>query len=264
VTEVVARLPSDDELRLLSADPHQIIGWEPLRQEHDHAVYRLRCSGRSFVLKYVPDPVGRNEIAAYELLESYGVPPITVHGHTAAILLLEDLATSVDWRLANRSDIDRPEVGTAVAGWYRLLHAAGRRLIADPQGTPAFLKRESDVLDAAVVRHIGERLQLPDNPVWELAATHPVELEQALRTLPTTLTYGDFHWTNLALSRDESRPLQAVVFDYHLLGIGPVYSDYRNVLSGLGEPARVTFSAHTVRSMSVRPCSTRRCRSSTH
>ena len=36
-------------------------------------------------------------------------------------------------------------------------------------------------------------------------------------------------WTNLALSREQ--PVRAIVFDYHLLGIGPAASDCRNVAS---------------------------------
>ncbi len=47
-------------------------------------------------------------------------------------------------------------------------------------------------------------------------------VKRAMRALPETLTYNDFHWTNLALSR-QARPVpRAVVYDYHLLGIGPL------------------------------------------
>jgi hypothetical protein len=50
-----------------------------------------------------------------------------------------------------------------------------------------------------------------------------------------------FHWTNLALSRQQCTLVRAIVYDYHLLGIGLAYSDCRNVVSSLGEQARPAF-----------------------
>ena len=49
-------------------------------------------------------------------------------------------------------------------------------------------------------------------------------IRNAAITSAETLTYNDFHWTNLALSRNVE-PIRAVVFDYHLLGLGLRYSD---------------------------------------
>lgn len=130
-----------------------------------------------------------------------------------------------------------------MAGWYRALHAAGRSVLADPRGVPDFLHREADDLDAAAVLQTGARLGLAGEPAWRLAAEQIEALKRAMRALPETLTYNDFHWTNLALSR-QARPVpRAVVYDYHLLGIGPVYSDCRNVGSALRGAARAAFWA---------------------
>jgi len=80
---------------------------------------------------------------------------------------------------------------------------------------------------------------MEQNPVWGVAADHLDPLRVRARNLPMTLNYNDSHWTNLALSRRS--PLKAIVFDYHLLGIGLAWSDCRNVISSLGPAAREAF-----------------------
>lgn len=103
------------------------------------------------------------------------------------------------------------------------------------------LTREVDVLRPCSILEIGKRLGQMDNPVWELAADHIGELQRAVSSMQETLNYNDFHWSNLALSRAREPVLQAIVFDYHLLGIGMRYSDCRNVTWSLGVKARDAF-----------------------
>lgn len=92
-----------------------------------------------------------------------------------------------------------------------------------------------------MILSLGERLGLADLKVWRLAAEHLEGLKKEFRLLPSTLNYNDFDWANLALSREETPGTQAIVFDYHLLGVGPVFSDYRNVIGSLGGKARDAF-----------------------
>lgn len=231
-----ALLPDGLELDRLGIAPEQLQRVELLREKHDNAVYRLTTDRGSFVLKWFSDPTPA-EISAYQLLTAYGVPTLPVHGHTERSLLLEDLATSGAWRLATAEDAEEGEVGMAIAEWYLALHRAGRELLTGP--APDFLKREMDELSADRIVMTGGRLGLSDSPVWQLAAEHIEQLKQAFRALGETLNYNDFHWTNLALSRD--RPPRAIVFDYHLLGIGPAYCDCRNVCGSLGDRAQRGF-----------------------
>ena len=193
------------------------------------------------MLKYFGEENESAEVQSYALLERLGVPTIPVYGRTHNALLLEDLESSATWRLADEEDSGRAETGTAVAGWYGALHSAGSDLMRNPKSAPAYLRRETDPLNAANILQIGQWLDLADNPVWALAAEHIDALKGAIEAGPTTLTYNDFHWTNLALSHEKSPARQAVVFDYHLMGIGPRYSDYRNVLSVLYGPAACAF-----------------------
>ena len=210
-----------------------------MRQKHGNRLYRVKYGQRSFVLKWFDRPSQATEVRSYALLQEIGVPTLPVYGQTENALVLEDLAVSPTWRLAEEVDVERPETGTAVANWYLTLHARGEGLLAGSARTPGFLRREADELDSNSILETGKKLGLAHNPVWKLAAGHIQALKDAMRSLPETLNYNDFHWSNLALSR--ARPLRAVAYDYHLLGIGPRYSDCRNVVGSLGERAVRAF-----------------------
>jgi hypothetical protein len=210
-----------------------------IHQKHGSTLYRVRMDNRSYILKWFSEAAESIEVRCYSLLAEYGVPTLPVHWQTENALLLEDLERSQKWRLARESDIEQPETGIAIAEWYRKLHKAGRSIVKNPDGAPEFLTREADELNADVILSLGEKLGLANTSAWKLSVEHIEKLKQALHSFPETLNYNDFHWTNLALSRAE--PLTAIVYDYHLLGIGSVYSDYRNVCGSLGERAKEAF-----------------------
>ena len=225
--------------RQLGVDPDRITRSEALSERHGHRIWRLHTSEMSYILKWFPDDALAVEVAAYRLLSEWQVPTLPVHGMTDQALLLEDLQSSPCWRLASEEDMDQSRVGEAVAGWYREFHACGCRVLSGDRPRPAFLSRESDCLDEAGILAIGDALGLSDRPIWRLAAEHIRLLKDAETCLSLTLNYNDFYWTNLALSR--TAPLRAVVFDYHLLGMGMRYSDCRNVTGSLGEKAAAAF-----------------------
>lgn len=212
-----------------------------LHRRHGHALYRLRGRGEAFVLKCFDDVAHADEVRAYTLLRWLRVPTLPLHGMTANALLLGDVEASAGWQLAVEADMGRAEVGIAVARWYRVLHERGRAVMGDPHGIPASLRREGDEVDAAAILHTARALGLDGHAVWLLAAAYVDTLKAALRILPETLIFNDFHWTNLALVRDTTVAPRAVVFDYHLLGVGHVCADYRNVCSVLTSVARAAF-----------------------
>lgn len=224
----------------LGLDPAEVTRVELIHRKHGNHLYRVRCDAQPYVLKRFGDPAQATEVQSYTLLQNLGVPTLPVCGQGWDALLLEDLASSSVWRLAEIVDVERSETGAAIARWYLALHSAGQKLLADSATVPAFLRREVDALNAETIIETGERLELAGDPVWRLAADHIEPIKQAMRSLPETLNYNDFYWTNLALSRSES-PLRAIVFDYHLLGIGLRYSDCRNVVGSLGERAAMAF-----------------------
>jgi len=57
-------------------------------------------------------------------------------------------------------------------------------------------------------------------------------------SLPRTLVYSDFHYSNLAVARDG---LSALVFDYNFFYKSYVYSDIRNVCWDFSEEAKASF-----------------------
>jgi hypothetical protein len=210
-----------------------------IHEKHGNRLYRVAVDGGSFVLKWFGEANGAVEVQAYALLERLGVPTLPVHGRGDRALLLEDLAVSETWRPAEEADVERAATGAAVGEWYRTFHAAGQGVVAAPARRPAFLAREIDALDAESIVAAGERLGLGASPGWALAAEHVEAITDAMRALPETLNYNDFYWRNLALSRDA--PLRAVVYDYHLLGIGLRTSDCRNATGSLGDRAAAAF-----------------------
>ena len=213
---------------------------ELLSQRHGHVVWRIGTPQRSYILKWLPEAEASTEAEGYLLLQALGVPTAQLYGYSARALLLEDLAWSDEWRLATAADLARVEAGRAVARWYRVFHNAGEALLA--QGNcPGFLRRETDELDADGILATGRALGLSQNPVWSLAAEHVELLKATVAKLSVTLNYNDFYWTNLALSRGEGSRPEAIIFDYHLLGVGMRYSDCRNVTGSLSDGAVRAF-----------------------
>ena len=227
----------ENSLRTLGLDPTAVTGVEEIARRSGHSVYRVRTTTGSFVAKrFAGVPT---EALAYDLLAQMGVPALPILGRASDALLLPDLATDPRWRLAERDDLTRPEVGTAVARWYRSLHSGGRALLAQQRRFPRFLRRETDGLNPGTITATAARLGLARSQVWALAAQHIVDLKAAAAALPTTLTHNDFYWENLALSRRGD--IRAIVFDYHFLGIGLAAGDHRNVSSVLGGVAQTAF-----------------------
>ena len=226
----------------LGMNPAAVTRTETLSDRHGHSIWRITTQECSYILKWFPEgQSAATEVQAYGLLQELGVPTLPVHAKTSQALLLEDLATSAEWRLAVEDDVADPHVGEAVARWYKSFHELGAELLASNRSVPQLLRREIDSLDQDSILSTGRLLGLADHPVWRLAADSIDLLKDAASNLAETLNYNDFYWTNLALSRSVDPQLNAVVFDYHLLGIGLRYSDCRNVTSSLQKDAVSAF-----------------------
>jgi len=230
-----------DSLRGLSIPAGEVRRVETISVRPGHRLYRILTHRRSYVLKSFSGHGPGNEIEGYGLLRQLGVPTVRVIAKTKTDLLLEDLTGSETWRLATKSDVRERRVGEAVARWFWHFHEKGSALAASGSGLPPFLKREEDLLDPASIEAAGRALGLLQMDSWRLAAEHIELLKLGLAGFGTTLNYNDFHWTNLALSRKAGLGMEAVVFDYDLLGIGTRYSDFRNVMGSLSGEAVTGF-----------------------
>ena len=224
----------------LGKDPHEIRTIELLSGEHNHAIWRITIPEHSYILKWQPAADAMTEIKGYLLLHKLGVPTLPLFGHNLEALLMEDLTCSARWRLATAVDITKAETGRAVANWYKVFHNAGEELLSK-EDCPDFMTREIDVLNPNSFLSAGSILGITSSRAWDLAILHIELLKAAVARLSYTLNYNDFFWTNLALSLRGGRHRKAIIFDYHLLGVGMRYSDCRNVTSSLSGAAVPAF-----------------------
>lgn len=211
-----------------------------LRQKDSHAVYRLACPQGDFILKWFYAAAPAKELRVYALLAQLGVPTLPVVAAADQALLLADLTTSPDWRLAAPADMTAPETGQAVAAWYRALHAAGAAWLAAPISRSDWLTGWVDELSPAALHAAGARLGITAAPAWQYAVEQVTALIARYRACPQTFNYNDFAAENLALAR--TTPRRAVVFDYDCFATGVVYSDWRNVTYALHGAARSAFA----------------------
>ncbi len=133
----------------------------------------------------------------------------------------------------------KSEVRLALAAWYRALHCAGSRLSADQVG-PLLSRCEIDEVTPAAILAVASSVGGSDYSRWVTLANSIDRIKDATIGSGQTLNHNDFHWTNLALSRVEET-IRAVVFDFHLMGLGLKFSDCRNATSALGPNAAEAF-----------------------
>ncbi|NLM79374.1 MAG: phosphotransferase [Ruminococcaceae bacterium] len=203
-----------------------------IRNKDGVSVWRINLSEGSAVMKCFDKAEYRREITNYRLLNSLNIPTLKVLACTDHALVLEDIAYS-SFRLGSIEDMQDPQIAEKIAMWYRTLHQNGRAYAS----THA-LYDECDCVTRENIDVIKEKTGTADLQVWHIIGDHFEDIQAVLQQMPRTLTYNDFHYTNLAVARDGSA---ALLFDYNMLGKGYVYADIRNVCSQLGQSARTAF-----------------------
>ena len=212
-----------------------------LRTTSSHKLYRLTWGQSSYILKWCNFPSRCNEPKIYTLLNRYDIPTLPVYAHTDRALVLEDLLSSPERRLAEPLDMERAPTGVALAEWYRSLHQAGREALkASSLLLEGVFPWVSEITTPALAK-AGALLKLDRIPAWGLAMQQVEALKEKYLALPQTFNYNDFAVENLALSRDTEKPLRAIVFDYDCFASGVAYSDWRNVMVSLQGAAKESF-----------------------
>jgi len=204
-----------------------------IRNKDSVSVWRVTTASDSYVMKCFDKPEYRREITNYQILSSLGIPTLKVISDTEYSLLIEDIEHSA-YRLGNVEDINNAQTSILIARWYKMLHKKGREFA---NKNPLY--DECDSLTLENIRAIQDKTGTDSLSVWRLIEEHFTQIHNTAMSLPRTLTYNDFHFTNLVVARDGT---SALVFDYNMLGKGYVYSDIRNVCGHLGnEDAREAF-----------------------
>jgi predicted nucleotidyltransferase len=203
-----------------------------IRNKDGVSVWRVMSANNSYVIKCFDKPEYRREISNYQLLKSLGVPTLRVIAQTDCSLLLEDIERS-DYRLGTADDMNDPKTARLIAAWYKALHQKGR----DYLDTHDFID-EYDKLTIENLKLVQERTGTSDARVWQVIEDNFEQIRSAVMSLPRTLVYTDFHYSNLAVARDGT---SALVFDYNFFYKSYVYSDIRNVCWEFSEEAKVAF-----------------------
>lgn len=208
-----------------------------LQEKEGIRVARVWRQGIPYIIKFFQAADFRREIANYRILAALGVPTLKVHAQTSSALLLEDAAHSPLYRLGTPEDLRDSAVARRIADWYRLLHQKGYAYAARHG---ADLYDEASVFTREAIAQIQQKTGTQGAPAWKALEERFAAIVQLLQSVPQTLTYNDFYFTNLAVAKDLS---SAMMFDYNLLGRGYAYADVRNVTASLEEEARQAFLA---------------------
>jgi len=236
-------LPSDVDWVSIGLSPSDVSAAIQIHRKWDGQLFRVHVrDGRTFVLKTFPRRETEDaptEILAYAVLSEHQVT-LLPHRLSERAVLLEDLARSRRWRLANNCDVAQESVGRSLALWYRHFHSAGRYFVTAKDPRLSQLRYEWEQVTPTSVMDLAERGISGPACGWRYVAEHISAILSAIRAMPCTFNYNDFHWSNLAISR-AARDRKVALFDFHLFGVGMAYSDIRNVSSALHEPARSAF-----------------------
>ena len=212
-----------------------------LRTTGKHSLYRLDCRHSTYILKWCNSTSPCSEPKIYALLQRYRIPTLPVYEHTDRGIVLEDLQSSTEWRLAEPGDMERAATGVALAEWYRDLHQAGREALKDSSLQPEGVFPWVSEITGPSLEKAGAALKLEHTPAWGMAMQQVEMLKGKYLALPQTFNYHDFAAENLALSRSQEGPLRAIVFDYDCFASGAAYSDWRNVMFSLQGAAKSGF-----------------------
>jgi len=214
------------------------MGFQPaslslIRDKDGVSVWRLSADGMSYVMKCFENIKYRREIENYQTLISLGVPTLKMIAHTDCSILLEDIEQSI-YRLGIADDMSNPKITALIASWHKALHEKGQRYEKLHQ-----LYDECDCITPEKIKMVMNATDTGNLHVWQIINENFDKIKSVAMSMPRTLTYNDFYYTNLAVARDET---SAIMYDYNMLGKGYVYGDIRNVCSSLcNKEARTAF-----------------------
>lgn len=206
-----------------------------IRSKAGISLYRVESEGKKLILKVFEKQEDTREIDNYLLLSKLGIPTLPLLGYTKNAILLPDVEASDEYRLGEESDLSNPKVAKAIAKWYKILHKKGSVYLS---GRETSMYDESDMLTADNMKLIAEKSGTTENLLWQVITENYSMIRSRIDALPRTLTYNDFYWTNLIVSKNNE---YAFMFDYNLLGKGTSYGDIRNVVISLSHEAANAF-----------------------
>lgn len=209
-----------------------------IRSKDGITLYRVESEGKKLILKIFDKQEDTREIENYLMLSKLGIKTLPLLGCTGNAILLEDVEASTSYRLGKENDLKDPETARAIARWYKMLHRKGKAYLSDFTTDKKKMYDETDIITIDNMNFAAEKTGTVGNVLWEIIIENYDTIRHQIDTLDRTLTYNDFYWTNLIVSKNGD---SAFMFDYNFLGKGIVYSDIRNVISALSMEAAEAF-----------------------
>ena len=102
-----------------------LTGLKLLRAKDGVYVFKCRYNNKPVVLKCFQKDEYKREISNYRILQNANVPTINVLEQGSAIIILEDIDISKDWRMGIEDDFNCPKVAKNLADWYFNFHENG-------------------------------------------------------------------------------------------------------------------------------------------
>jgi len=220
-TKTIERF-ADSELALMNIQPASL---SLIQNKDGVSVWRVIAENMTYVMKCFDNADYRREIENYQTLTSLGVPTLEVIANTYCSILLEDIGHS-KYRLGIAEDMSNPKITALIAAWHKALHEKGWGYENLHQ-----LYDECDCITPENIEMVMDATETNHLQVWNIINGNFDNIKSAAMSMPRTLTYNDFYYTNLAVARDET---SAIMYDYNMLGKGYIYGDIRNVCSSLG------------------------------
>lgn len=95
--------------------------------------------------------------------------------------------------------MSNPKAARAIAKWYKMLHEKGQAYLS---GSETSMYDESGMLTADNMEVAAEKTGTIENMLWQTVAENYGTIRSQTDALPRTLTYNDFYWTNLLVSKN--------------------------------------------------------------
>ena len=213
------------------------VDYSVLDQREETILAKLTWKNIPCVLKCYRTDSAKREILNYALLAALDIPTPQLLSQTDSSILMEDLSRHPIYRLGREVDLSSPVVAEKIAVWYRDLHLHSRNA---PDLQKRSLYEEAAYFTRQNIAALPAFTHTDHLSVWKTLRAHFDEILSLYNRVPKVLNYNDFYYTNLAVAKDDSR---AMMFDYHLLGIGYAFADVRNVCSSLSPKAKEAFIA---------------------
>ncbi|QQK06931.1 hypothetical protein [Miniphocaeibacter halophilus] len=198
---------------------------ELVRCKDEIVVYRVKLEDKFAILKMFLTNKYIREIESYKILTRLKLPTVNIFNMSKMSILMEDILYSKNLRLGIREDMNNPKVMYNLGKWYKKLHLEGEKFVSN--NTNIKMYSPLNYITIENINKLATWTSTENNLFWKLFRNNFNVIQNTLNTIPKTLTYNDFYFENLIVSKKYD---SAFMFDFNFLGIGIRATDIKNAL----------------------------------